>query len=271
MQVHRWQPGSISSQSTQTSSVFSAEEEDYDSRIKEIEAYYIRTLLDEDEVGREEVDNKTLVAGSREDVVERSLVVPVVKPAVRAKATQQADVAPRALEVAINPQYMPATGVLPLTSENLKLLQNPKLAPHVLECATEQPVRRQAQKQQQQQQSQQQQQAHEKCNKVLYKTELCESFSTKGFCRYGNNCQFAHGLQELKFKERSNKFRTKPCVNWLKTGSCPYGQRCCFKHGNDQDIKVYLQASQAAKSSRISEQPRRNLHANVKALQKMAW
>lgn len=46
----------------------------------------------------------------------------------------------------------------------------------------------------------QQQQQQQQINKGLYKTELCETFTTKGFCKYGNKCQFAHGLQELKLK-----------------------------------------------------------------------
>lgn len=279
MQAHKLYPGSVSSQSTQTSSVFSAEEEDYDSRIKEIEAYYMRTLLAEDGDG----DGGAGAGASAESPTKSTAAQ--AKPAPGAWASgvwnQTALVSPatagtasgagRALEVEINPQYMPATGVMPLTSENLKLLQNPKLAPHKLECVAEKPARKQqSSRKPGEQPAQQQGQPHEKCNKVLYKTELCESFSTKGSCKYGHNCQFAHGLQELKFKERNNKFRTKPCVNWMRTGSCPYGQRCCFKHGSDQDIKVYLQAGHIPRG-RDTEPARRNMHADVQALQKMAW
>ena len=132
-------------------------------------------------------------------------------------------------------------------------------------------------------------------NKQLYKTELCESFTTKGFCKYGNKCQFAHGLNELKFKHRSNNFRTKPCINWDKLGYCPYGKRCLFKHGDDRDIQIYLQAGTIVDSSNnvingtynttttnsvanfnTNEAPqtkprRKNLHANVKRLQRITW
>lgn len=81
-----------------------------------------------------------------------------------------------------------------------------------------------------------------KINKSLYKTELCESFVTTGKCRYGNKCQFAHGLSELKLKDVTNNYRTKHCSSWIKYGYCKYGNRCLFKHGNDEDIKVYLAA-----------------------------
>eukprot|EP00475_Leptophrys_vorax_P011258 TRINITY_DN1777_c0_g1_i1.p1 TRINITY_DN1777_c0_g1~~TRINITY_DN1777_c0_g1_i1.p1 ORF type:complete len:582 (-),score=144.25 TRINITY_DN1777_c0_g1_i1:73-1818(-) len=36
------------------------------------------------------------------------------------------------------------------------------------------------------------------CDPKLYKTELCRSFSKDGVCRYGNKCQFAHGIEELR-------------------------------------------------------------------------
>ncbi|KAL6945262.1 hypothetical protein ACO0QE_002711 [Hanseniaspora vineae] len=81
-----------------------------------------------------------------------------------------------------------------------------------------------------------------KINKSLYKTELCESFVTTGKCRYGNKCQFAHGLSELKLKDVTDNYRTKHCSSWIKYGYCKYGNRCLFKHGDDEDIKVYLAA-----------------------------
>ncbi|SCV05324.1 LANO_0H04984g1_1 [Lachancea nothofagi CBS 11611] len=254
--------GSISSRTTQTSSVFSAEEDDYDARIKEIEAYYIRTLLDEElpalphEYSKQRQAPPAVAAVNTYDLEKLRLAF--------ASSQQQ-------LEVEINPHYMPATGVLPLTSENLKLLQNPKLAPQRPECLAPAPeptpsASAPVNSNTTSTNTSQQNEGHEKCNKVLYKTELCESFSTKGLCKYGPNCQFAHGLQELKFKERNNKFRTKPCANWMRTGSCPYGQRCCFKHGNDSDIKVYLRAGHNQENM-----SRRNHHANVQVLQRMAW
>lgn len=142
---------------------------------------------------------------------------------------------------------------------------------------------------------QQQQQQQAEINKQLYKTELCESFTTKGFCKYGNKCQFAHGLNELKFKQRSNNFRTKPCINWDKLGYCPYGKRCLFKHGDDRDIQIYVKAGTVIENSdntngnngdatsnlnttnSITNGPshvrpqHKNLHANVKRLQKITW
>jgi hypothetical protein len=36
------------------------------------------------------------------------------------------------------------------------------------------------------------------CDPKLYKTELCRGYSRDGACRYGANCQFAHGIEELR-------------------------------------------------------------------------
>ncbi|KAH3901988.1 uncharacterized protein SCODWIG_03420 [Saccharomycodes ludwigii] len=126
-------------------------------------------------------------------------------------------------------------------------------------------------------------------NKSLYKTELCETFTTTGDCKYGSKCQFAHGLHELKIKEINGKnYRTKPCHNWKKYGVCPYGNRCVFKHGDNDDIKVYLQAgtikvekdgsATTRKKSNISTKyaspsvvAKKNDFANVKVLSGMNW
>ncbi|SCV04556.1 LAMI_0H17084g1_1 [Lachancea mirantina] len=260
----------FSSQSTQTSSIFSAEDEDdYGLRIKDIEEYYVRTLLDEDVGEKGDLKQPTAPAATSAPLMPYlpafAHQVPFysgLRPGFT--APQQFNKQQASLEVEINPNYSPATGILPLTSENLKLLQHPKLTPQRLECApveiTNSPsagIKRQNN--------------NNKCNRALYKTELCESFSTTGYCKYGKNCQFAHGFQELKFKERDNKFRTKSCVNWVKTGTCPYGKRCCFKHGDDLDIKVYVDAGTIPAPIEERMIRRKNTHANVQALEKMAW
>lgn len=269
--------------SSGTSSVFSNEEENYEQKVREIEDYYVRTLLDdgEDETGGEKVWNRSepssVASSPRRSVFtyepvhigEKSMfgyggksLAPMeglqdnnnngsdnVNPPVR-----------KELEVKINSEYAPKSDLLPLTVENLERLS----------LTSEKPVGKQA--------------VHikkttnggnidngnrEDANRGLYKTELCESFTTKGACRYGNKCQFAHGLSELKFRQFGNNFRTKPCINWTKLGYCPYGKRCCFKHGSDQDIKVYLKAGTYL--SNAGKEPKKNLHANVKALQKITW
>lgn len=59
----------------------------------------------------------------------------------------------------------------------------------------------------------------------LYKTELCRSFIDTGTCRYGQKCQFAHGVPELRPVLRHPKYKTEICNKFTSTGACPYGSR----------------------------------------------
>ncbi|XP_043953769.1 cysteine three histidine 1 [Gambusia affinis] len=63
-----------------------------------------------------------------------------------------------------------------------------------------------------------------------YKTALCTSYATSGFCKYAERCQFAHGLRELHVPFRHPKYKTELCRNYHTTGYCFYGGRCLFVH-----------------------------------------
>lgn len=76
--------------------------------------------------------------------------------------------------------------------------------------------------------SQQQQQQ----NTSRYKTELCRPFEENGTCKYGEKCQFAHGLSELRTLTRHPKYKTEFCRTFHTTGFCPYGPRCHFIHNS---------------------------------------
>lgn len=250
--------------STGPSSVFSGDDDPYDARIREIEEYYVKSLLQDDEEEFAEAlssesgsfGGKPLFRGYQPLGQFKSLM-PAIDEVSSGSGSPKKSRNP--LEVDINRNLMPSVDLLPLTTENLQRLtispdgaaKESRKRDHIANTTRRVPD------------SQQQ------LNKELYKTELCESFTTKGHCKYGNRCQFAHGLGELKFKQRSTNFRTKPCVNWTKLGYCPYGKRCCFKHGDDNDIKVYMKAENVLKVSE-SKRPK-NLHANVRALQKITW
>uniref|UniRef100_A0A915D8J7 C3H1-type domain-containing protein n=1 Tax=Ditylenchus dipsaci TaxID=166011 RepID=A0A915D8J7_9BILA len=55
-------------------------------------------------------------------------------------------------------------------------------------------------------------------------------------CRFGQNCRFAHGEEELRHvhaKPRladNPRYKTRPCEKFVKKGICPYGPRCLFIH-----------------------------------------
>jgi hypothetical protein len=63
-----------------------------------------------------------------------------------------------------------------------------------------------------------------------YKTELCKSYSEKGFCIYGNQCRFAHGYHQLQGRVNEERYKKKNCVSFKELGFCMYGLRCNFIH-----------------------------------------
>jgi len=63
-----------------------------------------------------------------------------------------------------------------------------------------------------------------------YKTEMCRNFKERAHCMYGDQCQFAHGREELRDALRNNKYKTKTCQKYWVTGYCAYGPRCNFLH-----------------------------------------
>uniref|UniRef100_A0A914D555 C3H1-type domain-containing protein n=1 Tax=Acrobeloides nanus TaxID=290746 RepID=A0A914D555_9BILA len=62
-----------------------------------------------------------------------------------------------------------------------------------------------------------------------FRTRLCRAFQ-KGFCPYGQLCNFAHGEEELHNPPPLHpKYKTMLCRNFVH-GICPYGDRCQFIH-----------------------------------------
>ena len=66
--------------------------------------------------------------------------------------------------------------------------------------------------------------------KTKWKTEICHYWEMNGYCKYGDNCAFAHGENELKNRKISFNYKTKPCKQFFEIGFCPYGSRCQFSH-----------------------------------------
>jgi len=76
-----------------------------------------------------------------------------------------------------------------------------------------------------------------------YKTELCRPFEEFSTCKYGDKCQFAHGLKELRSLNRHPKYKTELCRTFHTLGLCPYGHRCHFVHSEIHDINKILQTT----------------------------
>lgn len=67
-----------------------------------------------------------------------------------------------------------------------------------------------------------------------YKTELCRPFEEAGVCKYGDKCQFAHGMHDLRNLQRHPKYKTELCRTFHSVGFCPYGPRCHFVHNAEE-------------------------------------
>nr|CAB3464385.1 unnamed protein product [Digitaria exilis] len=67
-------------------------------------------------------------------------------------------------------------------------------------------------------------------NQGMLKTELCNKWEETGACPYGEHCQFAHGIAELRPVIRHPRYKTEVCRMVLAGVVCPYGHRCHFRH-----------------------------------------
>ncbi|KAI4804016.1 hypothetical protein KUCAC02_025661 [Chaenocephalus aceratus] len=92
-------------------------------------------------------------------------------------------------------------------------------------------------------------------NSSRYKTELCRPFEENGSCKYGDKCQFAHGIHELRSLSRHPKYKTELCRTFHTIGFCPYGPRCHFIH-NAEERRGPPQQCSPLNSSNKMERPR---------------
>ena len=91
-----------------------------------------------------------------------------------------------------------------------------------------------------------------------YKTEMCRKIIELGFCKYGDKCQFAHTIDELRYASKHRKFKSKACNNWHKNtpGSCRYGNRCCYIHDEDGATLQILREAYGGDSRFPASDPR---------------
>ncbi|KAL8549868.1 hypothetical protein ACS0TY_008638 [Phlomoides rotata] len=75
-------------------------------------------------------------------------------------------------------------------------------------------------------------------NQGMTKTELCNKWQETGACPYGENCQFAHGIKELRPVIRHPRYKTEVCRMVLAGDTCPYGHRCHFRHSLTEEERL---------------------------------
>ena len=62
------------------------------------------------------------------------------------------------------------------------------------------------------------------------KTELCKNYELYHDCYYGNNCCFAHGIDELRDNILLPSYKTKLCKSFIENKTCNFGIRCSYQH-----------------------------------------
>ena len=62
------------------------------------------------------------------------------------------------------------------------------------------------------------------------KTELCKNYELYHDCYYGDNCCFAHGLDELRDNILMPSYKTKMCKSFIENKTCNFGIRCSYQH-----------------------------------------
>ncbi|OAY60444.1 zinc finger CCCH domain-containing protein 14 isoform X2 [Manihot esculenta] len=77
-------------------------------------------------------------------------------------------------------------------------------------------------------------------NQGMRKTELCNKWQETGTCSYGDHCQFAHGITELRPVIRHPRYKTQVCRMVLAGEVCPYGHRCHFRHSLTEQERVIM-------------------------------
>ena len=94
---------------------------------------------------------------------------------------------------------------------------------------------------------------------LKYRTELCKFYEINGKCKYGDNCIFAHGKENLREKVLNKSgYKKRPCINFFEFGYCMYGNRCQFSHSiskNDNNKKFsYIKLMNAINSSTLNKE-----------------
>ncbi|KAF8979015.1 hypothetical protein BGZ46_005921 [Entomortierella lignicola] len=84
----------------------------------------------------------------------------------------------------------------------------------------------------------------------LYKTELCVSINAGIPCKYGENCQFAHSMQELQHVIRHPRYKTQYCTSFQSQGYCKYNDRCTFIHHPDEARALLTSSPKEIKSDK---------------------
>ena len=76
----------------------------------------------------------------------------------------------------------------------------------------------------------------DKASNKKYKMMICKNWE-QGFCRFGDDCLFAHGEREVKAVNLY--YKTRLCKAFHSTGFCKFGPKCQFLHLEKRRLPVF--------------------------------
>jgi len=73
------------------------------------------------------------------------------------------------------------------------------------------------------------------------KTELCKNWLLYNACYFKDTCSFAHGDKDLRVTSNPLNYKTKLCNTFTEKLNCSYGNRCHYLHSYEYLlIKTYF-------------------------------
>ncbi|VDP99974.1 unnamed protein product [Trichobilharzia regenti] len=102
-------------------------------------------------------------------------------------------------------------------------------------------------------------------NNRFFKTRICALYSRNPRdCIFGDKCQFAHGLTDLRYVLPERNYKREICKSYHYFGECIYGKRCSLIHNESleklklidvqrQLFEVYQRSHPEARDALVTE------------------
>ncbi|KAM3130165.1 hypothetical protein pb186bvf_017768 [Paramecium bursaria] len=103
------------------------------------------------------------------------------------------------------------------------------------------------------------------------KNELCKNFEQKGYCKFKDQCAFAHGQAQLTKDVSTMMYRrNKPCRRFFDAG-CQYGNNCHNLHYeaiNDENHREFIERVYREQKLMVPLHPNKLIEGNRPDLQR---
>ena len=83
------------------------------------------------------------------------------------------------------------------------------------------------------------------------KLELCKNYALTKYCKWGENCWFAHEAHELHARALPSNYKTVLCKTYQRFGFCKYGDRCHYIHKVSEEQTIWRSYTTKKSSGRL--------------------